>query len=83
MNAVEKNTLMRSVSAEVGCCSSTTASRSGRYRRFWLNPKKRVGQTWAFPKLTLLNYLGVSVRTLQDWDQGSREPLGAAAVLTL
>jgi putative transcriptional regulator len=39
--------------------------------------RSRVGLTQAeFAKL-----LGVSVRTLQDWEQGRREPTGAARTL--
>ena len=39
--------------------------------------RQRVGLTQAeFAKL-----LGVSVRTLQDWEQGRREPSGAAKTL--
>jgi putative transcriptional regulator len=39
--------------------------------------RSRVGLTQAeFAKL-----LGVSVRTLQDWEQGRREPTGAAQTL--
>ena len=49
--------------------------------RFAVSPsveaRQRVGLTQAeFAKL-----LGVSVRTLQDWEQGRREPSGAAKTL--
>ena len=40
-------------------------------------PRNRVGMSQSeFAKL-----LGVSVRTLQDWEQGRREPSGAAKTL--
>lgn len=33
------------------------------------------------PQARFAELLGVSVRTLQDWEQGRREPLGAARTL--
>jgi putative transcriptional regulator len=35
----------------------------------------------AFTQSQLANVMGVSVRTLQDWEQGRRQPSGAAKTL--
>ena len=35
----------------------------------------------AFTQSQLANVMGVSIRTLQDWEQGRRQPSGAAKTL--
>lgn len=43
----------------------------------------RVRQKTALSQAQFANLLGVSVRTLQDWEQGRRAPSGAARTLLL
>ena len=41
----------------------------------------RVRKASGFSQVEFAEVLGVSVRTLQDWEQGRRKPSGAAATL--
>ena len=46
-----------------------------------LPPVTRVRQTTGLSQREFAQMLGVSLRTLQDWEQGRRKPSGAAATL--
>ena len=46
-----------------------------------LPPAARVRQATGLSQAEFAEILGVSVRTLQDWEQGRRKPSGAAATL--
>ena len=46
-----------------------------------LPPASRVRQATGLSQVEFAKVLGVSVRTLQDWEQGRRKPSGAAATL--
>lgn len=39
------------------------------------------GSSWGLSQADFAAMLGVAVRTLQDWEQGRREPSGAAKAL--
>lgn len=46
-----------------------------------LPPAARVRKASGLSQVEFAKVLGVSVRTLQDWEQGRRKPSGAAATL--
>ena len=46
-----------------------------------LPPASRVRKASGLSQAEFAEVLGVSVRTLQDWEQGRRKPSGAAATL--
>ena len=46
-----------------------------------LPPAARVRKASGLSQVEFAEVLGVSVRTLQDWEQGRRKPSGAAAAL--
>ncbi len=46
-----------------------------------LPPAARVRKASGLSQVEFAEVLGVSVRTLQDWEQGRRKPSGAAATL--
>ena len=46
-----------------------------------LPPAARVRKASGLSQMEFAEVLGVSVRTLQDWEQGRRKPSGAAATL--
>ncbi len=46
-----------------------------------LPPAARVRKASGLSQVEFAEILGVSVRTLQDWEQGRRKPSGAAATL--
>ena len=52
-----------------------------RYKRFLADAELADGSTVTAHCANSGSMLGVSARTLRDWDQGRREPRGAAKVL--
>lgn len=79
---LQKRDAKRDLGAELlKSVSQMKAGRAGKVHKVAISPvvsarmKSGLSQT-AFAKL-----LGVSVRTLQDWEQGRRQPSGAAKTL--
>ena len=56
-------------------------TRSGRKTRLELPDVKRVRESTRLTQQQFARLIGVSVRTLQNWEQGHRRPTGAAAAL--
>jgi putative transcriptional regulator len=57
------------------------AGRRGRAHKVKVSPIVAVRTKAELSQAQLAQLLGVSVRTLQDWEQGRREPSGAAKTL--
>jgi putative transcriptional regulator len=52
--------------------------RAGKIHKVAVPPVVSVRMKSGLPQSAFAKLLGVSVRTLQDWEQGRREPSGAA-----
>ncbi|MFC5767946.1 helix-turn-helix domain-containing protein [Thauera sinica] len=57
------------------------AGQAARETRVALSPAVEARQKVGLSQAEFARLLGVSVRTLQDWEQGRREPSGAAKTL--
>jgi len=57
------------------------AGRAGKVHRVAIPPVVSARMKSGLPQSAFAKLLGVSVRTLQDWEQGRREPSGAAKTL--
>jgi putative transcriptional regulator len=58
--------------------------RAGHVKRYAVKPESPITQARlkaGFSQSSFAALLGVSVRTLQEWEQGRREPTGAAKTL--
>ncbi len=55
--------------------------RAARETRVDLTPAARARASTGLSQSQFASLLGVSARTLQDWEQGRREPTGAARTL--
>lgn len=71
----------RDIGAEL--LQSVREIKAGRGRRFVVAVPEAVAarQILGATKAEFANLLGVSLRTLQDWERGRREPSGAAKTL--
>lgn len=82
----EKELLQRDVSRDLGAellqsVREMSAGKKGRVTQIspsWIN-EARLGT--GLSQSAFAELLGVSVRTLQDWEQGRRQPSGAAKTL--
>jgi putative transcriptional regulator len=62
------------------------AIKKGQGRKFLIpkpGPVKNIRENLALSQSAFAGLLGISVRTLQDWEQNRREPTGAALTLLL
>lgn len=57
------------------------AGRSGKTHQVAVSPVVTARMKSGLPQSAFAQLLGVSLRTLQDWEQGRREPSGAAKTL--
>jgi putative transcriptional regulator len=57
------------------------AGRAGKIHQVAVSPIVSARMKSGLPQPTFAKLLGVSVRTLQDWEQGRRQPSGAAKTL--
>ena len=57
------------------------AGRVGKVHKVAIPPVVSARMKSGLPQSAFAKLLGVSVRTLQDWEQGRREPSGAAKTL--
>jgi putative transcriptional regulator len=57
------------------------AGKAGRVTNVNLSPASEARFKVGMSQVEFAGLLGVSVRTLQDWEQGRREPSGAAKML--
>lgn len=57
------------------------ASRVGKIHKVAIPPVVSARMKSGLPQSAFAKLLGVSIRTLQDWEQGRREPSGAAKTL--
>ena len=57
------------------------AGRAGKTHKVAILPVVSARMKSGLPQSAFAKLLGVSVRTLQDWEQGRREPSGAAKTL--
>lgn len=55
--------------------------RFGRTRVFWAPRVVAIRDTMGLSQRMFAKFVGVSVKTLQNWEQGRRQPSGPAAVL--
>ena len=58
-----------------------TARRLGSARVFWAPKVLAMRRTMGLSQSLFAKLAGVSVKTLQNWEQGRRQPSGPAAVL--
>lgn len=56
-------------------------ARGGRAAEFKVADVKQVRNRAGLPQAEFARLIGVSVRTLQNWEQGHRRPTGSAAAL--
>jgi putative transcriptional regulator len=57
------------------------AGRAGKIHKITIPPVVSARMKSGLPQSAFAKLLGVSIRTLQDWEQGRREPSGAAKTL--
>lgn len=57
------------------------AGRAGKIHKVVVPPVVSARMKSGLPQSAFAKLLGVSIRTLQDWEQGRREPSGAAKTL--
>ena len=57
------------------------AGRAGKIHKVSIPPVVSARMKSGLPQSAFAKLLGVSVRTLQDWEQGRRQPSGAAKTL--
>jgi putative transcriptional regulator len=57
------------------------AGRAGKIHKVAIPPVVSARMKSGLPQSAFAKLLGVSIRTLQDWEQGRREPSGAAKTL--
>lgn len=53
----------------------------GKVHRVAVSPALEARQKTGYSQTAFAELLGISVRTLQSWEQGKRQPTGAAATL--
>lgn len=82
----EKNLRTRNAKRDIGqellqSVREMKAGRRGRVYKVEVAPIVAIRIKAGFSQTQFAQLLGVSVRTLQDWEQGRREPSGAAKTL--
>jgi putative transcriptional regulator len=87
MPLTEKELLKRDAKRDIGAelLRAVRDIKAGKGRRFkvGLSPIAAARQKAELSQSEFAQLLGVSVRTLQDWEQGRRQPTGAARSLLL
>lgn len=82
MSLTEKKVLKRDANRNIGgeLLQSVREMKEGRRGRAY-SPVAQARYKVGLSQSQFAKLLGVSVRTLQDWEQGRREPSGAARTL--
>lgn len=86
MPMTEKELLKRDAKRDLGAellesVRQMKAGRTGKTHKVAIPPVVSARMKSGLPQSAFAKLLGVSVRTLQDWEQGRREPSGAAKTL--
>lgn len=86
MTMTEKELQQRDAKRDLGAellesVREMKAGRTGKIHKVAIPPVISARMKSGLPQTAFAKLLGVSVRTLQDWEQGRREPSGAAKTL--
>ncbi len=86
MPMTEKELQMRDAKRNLGAellesVRQMKAGRAGKIHKVSIPPVVSARMKSGLPQSAFAKLLGVSVRTLQDWEQGRRQPSGAAKTL--
>ena len=82
MKANEKDMTGRELGEELlAAVKQMKAGKAARETAVELTPAARARASTGLSQSQFASLLGVSARTLQDWEQGRREPTGAARTL--
>ncbi len=79
---LQKRDAKRNLGAELlKSVGQMKAGRSGKVHKVAISPAVSARMKSGLSQSAFAKLLGVSVRTLQDWEQGRRQPSGAAKTL--